>query len=84
MAEAHDGAAALVLAEPDKLGIRCSRLWSERIADVRIESGLAALRDFDAALDRLGSKRESVVFGLMSASTDCRQRRSLCERTASC
>jgi hypothetical protein len=48
MAEARDGSVALVFAEPDKFGIRCSQLRSEKIADVRIEPGLAALPDFDA------------------------------------
>ena len=31
----------------------------------------AAVRDFDPANDRLGSKREAAFFGLMSASAGC-------------
>src|SRR6516164_9839916 len=35
----------------------------------RVSQGVAALRDFDPAYDRLGSKREFPHFGLMSASS---------------
>jgi hypothetical protein len=52
--------------------MRCPKPWSDKDSGLAsIKSGLAALRGFDVAYDRVGSKRESAIFRLMSASTSC-------------
>ena len=52
--------------------IRCPKAWRDKDSGLAsTKSGLAALRDFDAAFVRLGSPPEVALFGLMSAFATC-------------